>query len=65
MVESTTRVLLRSVLTLWAAAAFFVTAWAQPVNLDAGVILVSRKIPRCALGMTLCHPERSDGSWSN
>ena len=38
MVGSTTRVLLRSVLTLWAMAAFFVTAvtaWAQPVNQEA------------------------------
>ena len=38
MVGSTTRVLLRSVLTSWGVAAFFVTApitWAQPVNLEA------------------------------
>src|SRR4029077_828457 len=38
MVGSTTRVPLRSVLTLWALAAFFVAAaaaWAQPVNLEA------------------------------
>ena len=38
MVGSTTRVLLSSVLTSWAVAAFFVTApvaWAQRVNPEA------------------------------